>query len=143
MSRLARWLRLMGADVICDPNLNGAQLLRLARAQNRVMLTRDKRLRTAFDVLFLESDNFRDQLRQVMARFPFDPALRSFTRCLRCNQPLVAVSREIVQRRVPPFVYASTDRFAECGGCGRIYWPATHTERARRALEALGIISPS
>ena len=137
VARLARWLRLLGADVICDPALGGAALLRVAREQGRIMLTRDKRLKTAPQVLLVESNYLGEQLRQVLARFPFDTRRYAFTRCSRCNQPLRLIPRELVSRRVPPFVYASADRFAECDGCGRLYWDATHTERARRAIESL------
>lgn len=139
VARLARWLRLLGADVVCDKSLGGAALLKLARAQDRIVLTRDKRLRTAPEVLFIESNDFRTQLRQVLARFPFDPRRHAFTRCLVCNEPLLAVARELVSRRVPPFVYASFDKFTECGKCGRIYWGATHLQRAMRELDAMGI----
>jgi uncharacterized protein with PIN domain len=86
--RLARWLRLMGADVICDPALSGAEILRRAREQERPLLTRDKRLRTAPDVLYVESHLFRDQIREVMERYPFDPRRFAFTRCSSCNQIL-------------------------------------------------------
>ena len=73
LARLARWLRILGADVICDPAFSGAQALALARADGRAMLTRDKRLRTAADAFYVESQRFRDQLREVLARYPFDP----------------------------------------------------------------------
>ncbi len=139
VARLARWLRLTGADVICEPALDGAALLRIARAEGRIMLTRDKRFKTAPNVLFIESNDFRAQLRQVLVRFRFDPRRHAFTRCLECNQPLAMVPREAVARRVPPFVYASAAGFAQCGGCGKIYWSATHPQRARRELDALGI----
>ncbi len=88
MARLARWLRLLGADVICDQRLDGATMLRWARAEGRMMLTRDKRLRTAPDVLYLEPDDFRAQLRAVLARRPFDVHRHAFTRCSRCNVAL-------------------------------------------------------
>jgi uncharacterized protein len=139
LKRLARWLRLIGADVLCDEKLTGAEALRLAREQNRHMLTRDKRLRTAPDVMYIESQLFRDQLREVLARFPFNPRRWAFTRCSYCNEPLQQVSRETVMRRVPPFVYASRDKFALCDRCGRVYWDATHLERALRELESLGL----
>ncbi len=102
------------------------------------MLTRDKRLRTADDVLYIASHRFRDQLLEVMARYPFDPQRFAFTRCPRCNAMLHEVGREAMLRRVPPFVYASHEKFAVCDGCGRVYWDATHPERARRELAALG-----
>lgn len=139
LGRLARWLRLLGADVAFDPAIGGDKLLRRAREEGRVMLTRDKRLRTAPDVLYIGSNLFRDQIREVMARFPFDPRRAAFTRCSHCNEPLGEVGREAVVRRVPPFVYASHERFAQCPRCGRIYWGATHPERIRREIESMGL----
>lgn len=139
LKRLARWLRLMGADVIWDDNLTGAELLKVARRENRHLLTRDKRLRTASDVLFIENNLFRDQIREVLARFPFDTRRWAFTRCSCCNEVLREVSRETVMRRVPPFVYASNPKFALCDRCGRIYWSATHMERALHEMESMGL----
>ena len=139
LGRLARWLRLLGADVLFDAALSGAELLRRARAEGRMTLTRDKRLRTASDALYLQSNLFRDQLREVFARFPFDSRSAAFTRCSHCNELLRAAPREAAARRVPPFVYASQERFLQCPGCNRIYWRATHPERIRRELGALGL----
>jgi uncharacterized protein with PIN domain len=139
LGRLARWLRLLGADVLFDPGLGGAELLARARAEGRVTLTRDKRLRTASDALYLETNLFRDQLREVLAHFPFDPHHAAFTRCSHCNEPLCAAPRETLARRVPPFVYASQERFLRCPRCNRVYWRATHPERIRRELDAIGL----
>lgn len=135
--RLARWLRLMGADVLCDQALSGAEILRRAREQERPLLTRDKRLRTAPDVLYIESHLFRDQLREVMARYPFDPHRYAFTRCSSCNHLLKQVSRDAVARSVPPFIYAAHERFAICEHCNRIHWDASHVHRAMYEIEAL------
>jgi uncharacterized protein with PIN domain len=139
LARLARWLRLLGADVLFDSSLDGGKLLRQARAEGRITLTRDKRLRTASDALYLENSLFRDQLREVLARFPFDPRRGAFTRCSHCNETLAEAGRDTVVRRVPPFVYASQERFSRCPRCGRIYWGATHPERIRRELDAMGL----
>ncbi|HLK86155.1 MAG TPA: Mut7-C RNAse domain-containing protein [Candidatus Binataceae bacterium] len=139
LGRLARWLRLLGADVLFDPALGGGGLLARARAEGRIALTRDKRLRTASDALYLEGNLLRDQLREVLARFPFHPHRAAFTRCSCCNEPLCEASREAMARRVPPFVYASQERFLRCPRCNRVYWRATHPERIRRELDAIGL----
>jgi uncharacterized protein len=139
LARLARWLRLLGADVLFDPSLEGHKLLGQARAEGRITLTRDKRLRTAPDALYLEDNLFRDQLRAVLARFPFDPRRGAFTRCSHCNERLIDAGRDTVARRVPPFVYASQQRFTRCPRCGRVYWGATHPERIRRELQSMGL----
>ena len=137
LARLARWLRLLGADVLFDSALGGAELLRRARAEGRMVVTRDKRLRTAPDVIFLTTNLFREQLREVLARRPFDPRARAFTRCSECNESLQWLERNLVARRVPPFVFASHERFACCPRCDRIYWDATHVSRALAEIEAL------
>lgn len=139
LARLARWLRLLGADVLFDPQLGGHKLLGQARIEGRITLTRDKRLRTASDALYLQNNLFRDQLREVLARCPFDPRRGAFTRCSHCNELLAEVGRDTVVRRVPSFVYASQERFTRCSRCGRIYWGATHPERIRRELDSMGL----
>jgi uncharacterized protein len=139
LARLARWLRLLGADVLFDQSMRGDNLLRQSRAEGRTMLTRDKRLRTAHDVVYLEGNLFRDQLREVLARFPFDTRGEAFSRCSVCNEPLADAARETMVRRVPPFVYASQERFSMCPRCGRVYWGATHPARIRRELDRMGL----
>ena len=138
LKRLARWLRLVGADVLWEATLDGPAILHRGRAEGRMVLTRDKRLRTAADAVYLTSHLFRDQLCEVMARCPFDPRRSAFTRCLDCNELLQTVSRDRVARRVPPFVFAAHEQFAICPRCDHIYWDATHPARARQELEALG-----
>lgn len=133
--RLGRWLRLMGADVIMDATLDGAQLLARARDERRVLVTRDKRLSTAADVLFIAQNDLRSQMREVLKRLGFSTRRYALTRCSRCNFLLRSVPRELLSRRVPPFVYASQEQFAVCDGCGRIYWQSTHPERINRVFD--------
>ena len=139
LARVARWLRILGADTIFDQSIDGAAMLKLARTEGRVMLTRDKRLKTAPDVLFLNSNNFREQMREVLTRCPFDVVQNAFSRCSRCNTPLIEVDREVVRRRVPPFVYASNAKFSECPNCAHIYWGGTHPERIIREVRKIGL----
>jgi uncharacterized protein with PIN domain len=42
--KLARWLRVMGVDVIHDPRRIDAHLLQYAERESRVLLTRDRHL---------------------------------------------------------------------------------------------------
>lgn len=143
LQRLARWLRILGADVTCDPSMTGAAALRLARAQGRIFFTRDKRLRTAPETCYIEIQLFRDQLHEVIARYPFDMRRFAFTRCSECNTILREVNREVVMRRVPLFVYASHEKFAVCEICNRVYWDASHPTRALAEVASLGLVISS
>lgn len=137
LARLARWLRLCGVDVTFDESIGGSDLLHAARRDKRMVLTRDKRLRTAPDVLYLSSEKVRDQLREVLHRFAIDPRRGALTRCSRCNSLLSEIGREAVKDRVPPYVYASQTRFSQCPDCGRVYWRATHPGRIMAELDRI------
>jgi uncharacterized protein with PIN domain len=141
LARIARWMRILGADTTFDENLDGATMLRAARIEGRVLLTRDKRLKTAPDVLFLDSNSFRAQLGQILDRCPFDALRNAFSRCSRCNVSLIEVDREIVRRRVPSFVYATNEKFFECPACAHIYWAGTHLERMIREIRGMDLYS--
>lgn len=143
LGRLARWLRILGQDVTYGPHLSGTALLQAARREERIMLTRDTRLLRRRDLpahLFIASDHFREQLCQVVTAFRIDPERELLTRCLECNEALREADRTRVRSRVPAYVWATQDRFALCPKCHRIFWPATHLERMRRELAALGLL---
>src|SRR6185295_11008145 len=113
-----------------------------ARREGRLILTRDTRLVRDPNLpahLFVTSDDFRVQLREVAAVLPLAPGA-PFARCLECNRLLEDVPREAVQERVPPYVWETNDRFLSCRHCAHLYWPATHRAHMRRELAALGLL---
>lgn len=144
LGRLARWLRIVGQDTAYGPHLAGQALVGLARRDGRIILTRDTRLRRQRNLpphLFIESDHFREQLRQVVSTYDIEVGAAVFTRCLRCNEPLREAQRASVEPHVPPYVWATQDRFYACPRCGHLFWPATHLARAREELARLGLLA--
>lgn len=144
LGRLARWLRIIGQDVTYGLHLSGYGLIRTARKEGRLILTRDRSIakKNPPDYLLIESDHFREQLKQVVETFGLDPLKNAFTRCVECNTVLESIGKEAVHGKVPPYVYATQERFSLCRRCKRIYWPATHLERMKAELEALGFSPP-
>ncbi len=141
LGRLARWLRILGHDVAYGPHLHGRGLVDCARREGRVIVTRDTRLvreRSLPPHVFVTSDHFREQIRQVGAAIPLAEGA-SFTRCVECNARLEPVERAAVEARVPAYVFATQERFWTCPRCARVYWPATHQARMRAELAALGL----
>jgi len=140
LGRLARWLRIAGCDVAYGPHLHGRGLVACARREGRTIVTRDTRLvreRNLPPHVFVRSDHFREQLREVSAAVAL-PRGAAFTRCVECNAPLAEVERAAVAERVPPYVFETQTRFHTCPECHRVYWPATHHERMRAEMAALG-----
>jgi uncharacterized protein with PIN domain len=141
LGRLVRWLRIVGCDVLYGPNFSGKGLLSAGRREDRVVLTRDRRVTRRSDMppfLLVESDRFREQLRQVIDAFAIDPGKALFRRCIECNADLVEATREEVTGRVPAFVLATQTRFRRCPRCRHLYWDATHVARVRDELSRMG-----
>ena len=142
LGRLARWLRILGCDVLYGTNYSGRGLLAAARAEGRVVLTRDRHLLRKHDVpehLFIDSDHVREQLRQVVSGYAIDPVGALFRRCAECNGEIEIVARDAAEGKVPAFVFETQQEFHRCRGCGHLYWHATHVERVRRELEGMGL----
>ncbi len=139
LGKLARWLRFMGQDVIYGPHLCGYGLIRAARQEGRLILTRDRRLKQKQppDFLFIESDHYREQLRQVVRACNLEPLALAFTRCAECNALLQPRAKEAIETLVPPYVFSTQERFFSCPRCRRIYWPATHHERMLAELRKI------
>ena len=44
LGRLAKWLRLLGFDVLYYPDIEDREVIKISREQNRTILTRDTRM---------------------------------------------------------------------------------------------------
>ncbi|HSE90851.1 MAG TPA: Mut7-C RNAse domain-containing protein, partial [Candidatus Binatia bacterium] len=122
LGKLAKWLRVMGQDVIYGQHLSGYGLIRAARAENRLILTRDHGLKKKQppDFLFIESDHYREQLRQVIRARGLRPLDNAFTRCLECNLILERRPKASVEKIVPPYVFTTQESFSSCPQCHRV-----------------------
>jgi uncharacterized protein with PIN domain len=130
LGTLAKWLRILGYDTHFDPNLDDHQLVRLARAESRILLTRDRQLsqRRGMRVLFVTSEHLDAQLSQVLAELNLEPD-RSFSRCPVCNELLMEMDRATARSRVPAYVARTHQTFRSCPVCQRIYWRGTHWQQ--------------
>ena len=139
LGRLAKWLRILGYDTRYDVRLNHPQLLRVARSENRLLLTRDVRLAQHKGVrtLLVASEALDDQLRQVSVTLDL-VSDGSFSRCPVCNDPLEETPKDRAWGQVPSYVFVTQERLLFCPSCGRFYWRGTHWERMQRVLAQLG-----
>ncbi len=72
-----------------------------------------------------------------MEELGLDIKSRLFTRCLMCNSELVPVDKKAIKDRVPIYTHLTQDRFYECPGCGRVYWPGTHKDSMLEFISSL------
>ncbi len=132
VGRLAKWMRVIGYDTLFIPDADDEELLQVAMDQDRTLLTRnryimERRVVTTgqVEVLLIQSDDFREQMREVTEALGLGFHY-GFSRCIECNEPLRHTSKESARDRVPPFVFSTQDRFLVCPKCTRLYWRGTH-----------------
>lgn len=135
LGSLARWLRIMGYDTVYDKKMADAEIVALARREDRFVLTRDKELAREPGSYFVEADDLDAQLTAIVQKY----GLRmndDLVRCSLCNGDLVGLPKEEAKDNVPEGAFVSNDRFWKCARCGKIYWKGTHwrgiMERFRR-----------
>lgn len=140
LGRLARYLRMLGYDVVYLRDRGGAAALRETLRSGRTLLTRRRDLasRDDVEVYWVEADAVAEQLAATARHFGLRFTPEAMNRCLECNEPLTAVNKAEVEEALPPHVRKTQEKFARCPNCGRVYWPGTHYARAvARLLEAL------
>lgn len=142
LGRLSRWLRLLGYDTAYS-DADDHELARQARAEDRILLTRDTDLanRRGIRASLVTSDDPDEQLRQIIEEFNLTQS-RILSRCPTCNTRLHRIPKQAVREHVPPYVFHRHTTFQECPGCGKVYWRGSHWERIQDRLEALNTGEP-
>lgn len=137
--KLARYLRVIGCDAACRPELSLATRIERADAEERVFLTRSHRIghqeRPAKRMLVFEAQDSVEQLHQVIAAFAIDANAKLFSRCIRCNVELAEITKdEALAARVPARVFEAYARFFTCPSCATVFWKGSHVRNTCRKL---------
>ena len=144
VGKLVKMLRIMGYDTLLFNGSDDSKMVSIALADDRVILTRDtqimkRRVVTSgwLKAVLITSDKPEQQIHQVITTLNLDCQFNPFSRCLKCNQPLLERSREQVKDLVPPYVFETQNKYMECPTCHRIYWRGTHWQAMGKKLEGL------
>lgn len=140
LGRLARYLRAAGYDVVYNSRIEDRDLIGQARAQQRIILTRDRQIACRRvckqgqpACIILESLDYRKQLSQLRHQLKIKLAVK-FKRCLECNSILDEVDKKDFVAQIPPYVYQNQHQFKYCPHCRKIYWNGSHMDSIRKVL---------
>jgi uncharacterized protein len=129
LGTLTRYLRILGFDCEYDRSYDDATLALISSNENRILLTRDRRLLMRSIVqngLCLRSLEPVIQLGEVLERFSLFDAIHPFGRCTVCNHPLINVSKAMIIDELEPLTRQYFNDFKLCQACDRIYWKGSH-----------------
>ena len=135
---LALLLRMMGLDTLYDNAFADDEIERLARADHRIVLTRDRELLKRSGIthgMYVRALRSTEQLREVFERLDLARGAHPFTRCLHCNARLVAIDKVQALPALPPRVAQQFERFSACEGCARVFWEGSHWRRMQGLID--------
>lgn len=138
LARLGRWLRAAGYDTaIAEGGTPDAVLIAQARAEGRILITRDRHLAShvgaAMKLWLLHATAIEEQARELRDQYAIDWMRAPFTRCLVDNTMLIMAPAERAAL-VPPQSRDAGGPLRECPSCGRLYWPGGHVRRMMSRL---------
>lgn len=140
LGRLAKMLRLLGYDTWYASDSSPAELLEVARQDERLVLTRgelQKRFPGIERVYSLKSEHPPEQLRELVEHLGLDTRSALWTRCTLCNSRIAGVEKHAIEPNVAPKIFRVYEEFFRCTGCGHIYWRGSHVERILKNLESV------
>ena len=123
---------MLGFDTLYRNDYQDPELAAVAHQEERILLTRDRRLLMRREVDYgccLRSLDSREQLGEVVRRYALAQSARPFRRCLRCNHELEAVDKAAIIERLQPLTRRYFEEFARCPACDQVYWKGSHYER--------------
>ena len=141
LGKLTRWLRMLGQDVKYSKALNDRQLIKTAKTEDRILLTRDLKLyqrarKRGVDTTLIEDATKAEKLASLAKRFNFKLEIDvTVSRCPKCNTSIRSVSKNGIIDRIPEATSTYYDEFWECPSCGQIYWRGTHWKKIEKTLK--------
>lgn len=141
LGKLARWLRILGHDVVYSTKLDDDTLITLSKDEKRVLLTRDLELykratANGIEAFYVDAKTGEERLAELAERFDFDLEVdMAKSRCPKCNTNVKPTSKKGIAEKVEKNTLNHYDEFWECPKCGQVYWQGAHWSRINETLK--------
>ena len=139
LGTLAKWLRIFGFDAYyANSKIDDAELLEVAKKENRTLLTRDKELiynarRENLKIIKINTTDLDGQLQLILQNVKIDET-KFLSRCTLCNTLLDGIKKEEVKEKVPEKVFVHHDVFWFCPRCNKYYWMGSHYDKMLKKI---------
>lgn len=137
LGKLTKLLRMCGFDAAYSNRFSDRDVARLADRENRIVLTRDRRLlrqKIITHGYWVRSTRAYEQIREVLRRFGLHSCIKPFNRCLECNGLIKPVEKSEILGRLEPKTIRYFDEFFKCIACDKIYWKGSHYDHMNKFL---------
>lgn len=140
LGTLTRYLRMLGFDTFYGQHLSDQDMIAKAIVEERILLTRDIGILKNSQVThgyFLRNTAPQKQLKELIHRFDLKGKMAPFTRCLVCNERLISVKKDEIEKSLLEDTKRYYQTFFQCPNCKRIYWEGSHHAHMQKILQTL------
>ena len=133
---------MLGFDTLYRNDYDDPEIVRIARREDRIILTRDRGILKNSLVThgyWVRSENAEKQARELLSRFDLFRLIKPFGRCISCNGLLEDIPKENILDRLPPKTKMAFNKFRICTGCEKIYWQGSHYQSMIDLIKRLEI----
>jgi uncharacterized protein with PIN domain len=140
LGKLARWLRMLGHDVIYSVEFDDSELLELAKREARVLLTKDlglykRTIGKGMDAYYVEEKTASGWLAEIAKRYGLLLMVdMNKSHCPVCNTQLKLTPKEQLQTGLEKNTFIYYDKFWKCTNCGQIYSQGAHWTQINNTL---------
>jgi len=140
LGKLAKYLRLLGFDVLYQNSYNDEDIITLSKSDHRIILTRDLGIlknKTVTHGYWVRNTHWKKQVLEIISKFDLFSKINAFTRCLECNGLLKPVQKSHVENQLPPKTKEFYQQFFKCVNCHKLYWEGTHYLKLKQFVESV------
>ena len=140
LGSFTRWLRMLGYDVKYIEDASDINFIRIARKENRILLTNDKELynrakNTRLESYLITGKSEPERLASLAKEININLTIDTGTsRCPMCNSIIIPVKKSNIGDRAPSTTLSVYEEFWKCEGCEKIYWKGGHWKRIKDTL---------
>lgn len=140
LGKLAAKLRMLGFDSKYQNNFSDQDIISIAAAENRIILTRDQGLLKNKKVMrgyWVRNTNPNKQIEEIIKKFDLYSKIKPFSICMVCNGKIERIEKNKIIELIPTKVKKHFDEFFQCDNCKNIYWKGSHYIKMRKEIELL------
>ena len=144
LGNIAKKLRLLGFDSLFFSNIDDEELLKIAKSESRILITKDEQLSNISkkrQVAFIRitANDEVEQVLQISKSIKLDQCKIDVNsaRCSLCNGELRFIQKNNVTDKIAVGVLETNNEFWECMKCKKLYWEGTHIRNMQKFVSKL------
>jgi len=144
LGNIAKKLRIMGFDCKYDSQIEDEDLIKQAKMENRVIISRDANLikqssKFGIESIFLEKKEEFDQLCEIFKKLNMKNVEVSGdkARCPKCNFKTESIEKILISSKIPSGIKQTSEKFWICRNCDKIFWEGSHIIKLKKLARKL------